>query len=330
MKNFLQAGSLSLTLSLILFFLISPSCRKNTSVATLPGNSSVKFISNVKYGSNKDWLGNTEDLLLDVYIPTTQDPNQKFPLVLFVHGGGFQTGDKAPAHEYMKAFASDGYVGVAINYRLGWTNDSTCSGDTTEQKEAVYRALQDTKAALRFVVAHAEEYHIDTNHLFLNGSSAGAVTVLNVQFLTQAQLNTLIPGVQAKLGGVDNADNALTNTYTIKGIAAVSGCVPDSDVVTNSNAVPLILFHGALDEVVPYNHGYAHNCPNMLVVDGSSCIYNRMTELKKPCVFHFDPLGGHIPFTDEFRFDNQLCFFNGIVNEQVESGLYQGTKSSCP
>jgi len=332
MKRYVQATTLTLAVLLIFFLSIFPACRKSTAGSEVARGFNVNIVRDIKYGSNENWLGNTEDLYLDVYMPVTQDPKQTYPLVLFVHGGGFQTGDKAPASTYMKAFAASGYVGAAINYRLGWTNDnpSDCSGDTTEQKEAAYRAIQDTKAALRFMVANAEKYHIDTNHIFLSGASAGAVTVLNAQFLTQAQYNSIIPGAAVKLGGVDNADNALTNTYTIKGICGVSGCVVDSDVVNSSNAVPLILFHGGQDEAVPPGHGYAHGCPNMLMVDGSVSVYNRMAALGKPCVLHFDPLQGHIPFTDEFRFNNTLCFFNGILNEQVETGLYQGNESSCP
>jgi acetyl esterase/lipase len=316
----------------ILSFTIFLACRKNTTVARIPGGPSIQAISNVKYGSNKDWKGNNVDLLLDVYMPATGNSGDKFPLVFFVHGGGFSTGDKISAANYLKNFVTSGYVAVSINYRLGWNgdNNTSCEGDTTQLKEAGYRAIQDTRAALRFLVAHSAEYHIDTNYIFLNGNSAGAVTVLNSIFLSQAQLNMLIPGVQARLGGIDNADNALNNTYSIAGISAISGCVVDSNSITMANAVPLILFHGGRDETVPYNHGYAHNCPNMLTVDGSLSIYNRMAALGKPCVIHFDPSAGHLPYSDAFRFTNQLCFFNSILDERVESGYFQGLTSSCP
>jgi len=330
MGKIFRANPLIVGCLVISFFCTFSSCQKNAPGSQTPGGPNVNIIFDVKYGSNNDWRGNKQDLLLDVYTPASVESNQKFPLVLFVHGGGFEGGDKAQAGGYLKTFVNSGYVGVSINYRLGWTNESTCSGDTTECKEAIYRSIQDMKAALRYVVAHAEEYHIDTGYLFLSGSSAGAVTVLNSEFLTQAQLNTIILGVETKLGGIDNADNSLTDTYTIKGITAVSGCVGDSEVITNSNAIPLILFHGGQDEVIPYGHGNAHNCPNMLAVDGSVSIYNRMADLGQPCVLHFDPQDGHIPFTDQFRFDNQLCFFSSIINEQVEHGFFKGDATSCP
>ena len=270
MKIILKRNSRCLALILISSFYIFSACQKNaTAVRRIGGGSNVQVISDVKYGSNKDWQGNTQDLLLDVYIPPTTDPNQKFPLAFFIHGGGFVDGDKAASSSLMRSFASSNYVGVTINYRLGWTHTTQCDGDTTECKEAVYRAIQDARAAMRFVVAHAQEYHIDTNFIFLSGSSAGAVTVLNAYFMTQEEINLIIPGVQAKLGGMNNADNPLTNTYTVKGISAVSGCLGSADFINASNAIPVIFFHGEQDIVIPYNIGTTYDCPGMLMVEGS-------------------------------------------------------------
>src|SRR5215203_1009988 len=95
MKNYPRTNSLIFNSLLILLLYIFSACQKNTSVARIQGNQNIQMISNVKYGSNIDWQGDYQDLLLDIYMPATSNPDQKFPMVLFVHGGGFVDGDKA-------------------------------------------------------------------------------------------------------------------------------------------------------------------------------------------------------------------------------------------
>src|ERR1700750_701099 len=93
MKLFNTRSAGSVVVCLMVFSIIS--CSKNTSTTLRqPGNSQVKVISNVQYGSNKDILGNMVNLALDVYIPANATPSEKFPFILFVHGGGFTAGDK--------------------------------------------------------------------------------------------------------------------------------------------------------------------------------------------------------------------------------------------
>ena len=43
---------------------------------------------------------------------------------------------------------------------------------------AVYPAVRDAKAALRWIIANAKTYHIDTNYITVGGGSAGAVTAI--------------------------------------------------------------------------------------------------------------------------------------------------------
>lgn len=72
---------------------------------------------------------------------------------------------------YCQEFAKRG--AATINYRLG--RDQSNKDD---QIVASYRAQQDAIAAMRFIVNNANIARIDTNWLFIGGSSAGAVTLL--------------------------------------------------------------------------------------------------------------------------------------------------------
>ncbi len=93
---------------------------------------------------------------LDVYVPAQAE--EKLPLVVWIHGGGWRSGDKqrCPALFLLK----EGYVVASINYRLS--------------QDAVFPAqIQDCKAAIRYLKTHAERFHIDPRRVGVWGSSAG-------------------------------------------------------------------------------------------------------------------------------------------------------------
>lgn len=311
---------------LILLGFSFSSCRKNVSKRN---NSGVDVASDLQYGSNKDINGTTVDLKLDVYTPGDATALDKYPMILFVHGGGFTEGSKDSYASQMKNFVKSGFVAVAIDYRLGNSSDNPCDVDSNVSKKIGYMAVQDTRAAMRYMIANAEKYHVDISQLFLCGSSAGAVTVLNSYFPSQGDFNKMLPGIEDELGSIDNADNDLTNTFSITAIAANSGCLGNPAFITSSNLIPVIFFHGGADNVIPVDEGNAYNCPNSEYVYGSQTLYNRMTALSGIAVLHVDPSGGHLPYTQSFIMDNETCFFNSVIGKKTESGSFTGQQSSC-
>lgn len=314
--------------AVIIFYFIVPSCSKGPNRTTRRQPSTVTVVNNVKYGSNKDWQGNTEDLLLDVYIPADVSGTQKLPLIVYVHGGGFQDGDKEDKKSMMTDFANSGFIAVSINYRLGWTQGNNCNGDTTEAKEAIYRAVQDARSAIRFLVSNAGTYFIDTSNIFLGGESAGAITVLSTNYFTQAYANELIPGVQSKLGALDFADNNIQVPYSVKGIASVAGCLNSPNLITAANVKPTIYMHGMMDDVIPYDSGHNYNCKNFSICYGDYYLYN-VTKNITSCVMHLDSTGIHTVYDEAFIKTNEVCFFNSILKNNINTGFYTGTASSC-
>lgn len=98
---------------------------------------------------------------LDVYSPKS---GEKLPVMVFIHGGGWATGDKAnKACGQMKAdyFVSESYVYVSINYRLT---------PAVQHPEHV----KDCAKALAWVHSNIEKYHGDPEKIFVMGHSAGA------------------------------------------------------------------------------------------------------------------------------------------------------------
>ena len=168
-------------------------------------------ILNVKFGSNVTALSSTpEDQLYDIYLPTG-DSSTKRPVVFFTHGGSFLSGSKETSDvvALCRAFAKRGYVTVSQNYRLGYE-----SFDATNAKRAVWRAMQDGRAAVRHVRANAAQYLIDTNMIIYGGSSAGGFTALHVAFLDEPQELVL---------GIDTA------AYTGPGSQGLGGFTPKAD-----------------------------------------------------------------------------------------------------
>jgi acetyl esterase/lipase len=95
---------------------------------------------------------------LDIYLPDGEAP---FPVVLWIHGGGWARGDKAlQQSDPQMTLLNRGYAIVSVNYRFS--------------DEAIFPAqIHDVKAALRWIRAHAEEYQLDPNRIAAWGSSAG-------------------------------------------------------------------------------------------------------------------------------------------------------------
>ncbi|MBS1492199.1 MAG: T9SS type A sorting domain-containing protein [Bacteroidetes bacterium] len=255
---------------------------------------------NISYGQNINWQGNPVNLDFIIAYPGTEaDTLRKRPFILLIHGGGFIDGNKYQVAPVMMDFAQRGYVCASINYRIGWdvTGDPfACLGTGTSLAKAVYRAMQDSKAALRYFSANANKYRIDTNYFFCGGISAGAVTSLLISFATQENMNTLYPSFINELGPLNNASNNLTNSYKIKCVLSSSGGLNDTTFINSSNAVPTIMFQGTADLNIPYGTGNVYGCANYLRTMGSAEMMKRFKNLRKPFELDYVPGGGHENF----------------------------------
>lgn len=94
---------------------------------------------------------------MDILIPKTEG---KKPAILFIPGGGFINANKDKYIQERMKLAEHGYVVASMTYRVA----------PTVQFPA---PLQDVKAAIRFLRAHADQYGIDKNHIGVFGGSAG-------------------------------------------------------------------------------------------------------------------------------------------------------------
>ncbi len=102
------------------------------------------------------------DAYLDVFFPTViANSTISKPTIVWVHGGGWVSGNKSYLSNYLKILASKGYTVIAIGYSIA-----------PEKKYPT--PVDQTNSALAYIKAHADRLHVDTTHIFLSGDSGGA------------------------------------------------------------------------------------------------------------------------------------------------------------
>ncbi|MCC6601053.1 MAG: carboxylesterase family protein, partial [Crocinitomicaceae bacterium] len=271
----------------------SPQCLSGRYADTALFDSTEIVVSqNIVYGHATHFLGGQDnELQLDAWYPDTSvDPIDLRPLIVLTHGGAFAAGNRSAMNFQCMEYARRGFVAVTISYRLGWNCDPNsgillcglCGPLQNNFRMAVYSAVQDHRAALRYLVDHQVEYGIDTNWIYAGGESAGSITSLASAFWDQQEADAFVPSASALLGGLNESGNNLTATYSIKGIVNNCGAVFNINDIDTSEDIPVISFHDQNDCVVPYANGSVLNCFNCTsfpAASGSSAIYNKQSSL---------------------------------------------------
>jgi len=119
----------------------------------------VEVISDIPYARPADNV-----LRLNIVLPSEETAELR-PVVVFVHGGAWRTGNRRSGMRYLLPLARAGYLGVSIDYRL-------------TQQARFPAQLYDAKAAVRWVRAHIADYGGDPQRIAVAGSSAGAQLAL--------------------------------------------------------------------------------------------------------------------------------------------------------
>lgn len=259
----------------------------------------VERIKDVPYGQAINQLGNLQNLTLDVYLPSPSvDTMSKRPCVFFVHGGGLVGGSKESegALQLGYLYAMMGYVYVSIDYRTGWNNgddETGCGGDTIDLMRATYRALQDVKAAYRYIKNKASVYDIDTNYIFVEGNSAGSRQLIYAAYAEQDDFD---PMFYAELGSIDTAVNDLTNFgFDPKGIITEALGIEDSLLLLRKE-IPHLLIHGTCDSIVAFFSGPTFFCFEPFVypyLQGSYVLADMLESVERKYQFYIGEGAGH-------------------------------------
>jgi para-nitrobenzyl esterase len=188
---------------------------------------------------------------------------------MLIHGGGFSGGSKQQEALVAMAnyYASRGFVVFSIDYRLRgdketipqeWI-DATTNVDPAEldQLYAMYPAHRDAKAALRWIIANADNYHINTDYITVGGGSVGAITSIG---LGVSELGDYKDEIRVTEDNTLSTTN-LSQTYEVQTILDFWGSNVSIEILESiygyqrfdQNDPALFIAHGTEDPTVPFS-----------------------------------------------------------------------------
>jgi acetyl esterase/lipase len=202
---------------------------------------------------------NYEDKL-DIY--QRKDITGPQPTLIYIHGGGWTGGTKEGAFMSVMPWLEMGWNVVNVEYRLAKIAHAPA-------------AVEDCLCALKWVVAHAAEYHVDTSKLVLSGDSAGGHLSLTTGIIpAEAGLDrecpssagdTPLPKVAAIVNwyGITDVADLLEGENRKAYAVAWLGSAPDRVEIAKrvspltyvrAGLPPILTIQGDADPTVPYSH----------------------------------------------------------------------------
>ena len=223
-------------------------------VSGLSPDQNFHTISDIQYCT-----GGGQPLLMDIFIP---DQNQRAPApaVLWLHGGGWERGDKNGSSG-AELLAAQGFVTASIFYRL--------SGDWPFPAD-----IEDCKCAIRYLRANAEKYGIDPSRIGVAGASAGGQLAMLVATADEKaglegtggwpNVSSRVQAVSSWYGPTDFTVGATefehhTGRAVIKLFRGTFEEKPEAYrraspiTYVSASSPPLLLVQGDKDEMVPYD-----------------------------------------------------------------------------
>lgn len=124
-----------------------------------------------------------QDLTVSIYKNDESIDQKVQPTFVYIHGGGWSSGDSESMSGFLKGMANRGYVVFSINYRLATDEDPTWE-----------KATEDIADAMNWIKTNASNYGGDSSRLILSGESAGGhLMLLYTGLVTEGKLNAPKP-----------------------------------------------------------------------------------------------------------------------------------------
>lgn len=199
---------------------------------------------------------------LDLYLPKTRMDDKPLPVVVFIHGGAWQAGDKRGGFGTVAPLVESGeYAGISVGYRL--------------TGEAIWPAqIHDCKAAIRWLRANAKKYNLDPDKIGVTGTSAGGHLVamlgttgdvkelegklgehLNESSRVTCVVDQFGPTDLLAMGGSHNNPNSPESKLVGGAVQETQKVAREASATTHvsKDDPPFLLIHGTSDNVVPFN-----------------------------------------------------------------------------
>ena len=209
---------------------------------------------NVVYTNVNDWEGK-----LDLYLPPNN--NQKTPVIINIHGGGWNHGSKDQQGGF-NPFFKERFAVANIEYRM--TPQATAPA-----------AIEDTRCALIYLIKNAQALNIDVNKVIMMGGSAGGHLALMGGLLASNSIfdtnclgikNVKVAVIIDKYGIADVWDWGYGKNITSKSALNWLGNKKNDSLYAasvspmsyvNKLSPPTLIIHGDVDPTVPYQQSIA-------------------------------------------------------------------------
>ena len=228
--------------------------------------SDIVYAEGLSHETTNSTSATTMPLLLDVYLPDNDLTNR--PVFLFIHGGAFANGSRKQwaIVNIANFYAARGWVFISIDYRLlsdqgtvptEWADfAASIPADVAGTFRAMYPAQRDAKAAMRWMVAHKDQYHINTDYITVGGASAGANTAKGISVSDPQDFTNEISTDQDPTLLTTHLDQ----TYEVQTIVDFWGGPSVTmafeevygKMLYDPSDPPLMKAHGTADPTVPY------------------------------------------------------------------------------
>ena len=256
------------------------------------------FLNQVAYG-----LDPRQTLEIE-YRPNDANPT---PMVLFIHGGSWISGDKSVMRRYQQQVVDAGYGYVSMNYRFIMTGATYLD------------MLDDIQLVIQFLKDFASDLNVDTTRMAMVGESAGAHLAMlyayrNVSPIPIEFAMALVPPVDFTDPGYLSFGDPTVQLFLANGLMATSLIGPE-DLVANgypdawmdaspihhlSTAIPTLIGYAGLDELIPLS-----NMEGFLMA---------ATAINAPIEAIFFPNSGHSLSNDPDKLSELLATFFMYLN----------------
>ena len=213
--------------------------------------------------------GKGEANKFDLYVPTSYTANS-YGLVVYLHAGGFTSGDKSEDAEMLKWLCAKGYVTAGINYTLVSDKYPDAS---------VYSQSMEIRESIPYVIAEAEKLGYPIAEMSVSGGSAGCCLALLYAYRDAKTSPVPVKMVFGAVGpssfypedwkcygfdlGTDKSNAAARKLFGAmagKEIKAAFGTPAYKEEIKdisallwiNENSVPTLVAYGKYDKVQPY------------------------------------------------------------------------------
>lgn len=203
----------------------------------------------------------------DLYLPVQADPDKSYSMILFIHGGGFTTGDKEDGKYICPYYASKGMVAVSANYSL-------TSEENPVDLNVMYNELKNT---VQSVKEYCDVQGYSVTEMAVSGISAGGALAMLLAYREPESLAVPVRfvfeqsgpvsfepagwGAQDAAGCAEFVTRMSGKVFTAQDVGTESYQQAIDEIspaaLVNENTVPTIAAYGPRDIIVPPDIKYS-------------------------------------------------------------------------